>query len=115
MAYKPLLYLILWTTTSTLATAATLNLSSDITSFIPSCALDCFESFVDANFSPDLCGTSPSLQCLCAQDGSQGFTMGEGAVQCIVAENSRGACQGDGNGCKFGLMEDSYAVRSLTS
>ncbi|POS80278.1 hypothetical protein DHEL01_v201328 [Diaporthe helianthi] len=97
--------LLLWATsipligvraTETASTSATtgLDLGSDITAFIPSCARACVESFIEVNFEPDLCGSSPSLQCLCSRTGSTGYTLGEGAVQCIVAENSIRACEG---------------------
>ncbi|KAJ9141713.1 hypothetical protein NKR23_g7777 [Pleurostoma richardsiae] len=94
MAVRPPLSLILWFTTITFASAASFNLSADVTAFIPDCALACFESFLEANFAHNLCGDSPSLQCLCSHTGSSGFTIGEGAVQCIVAENTLGACKG---------------------
>ncbi|KUI55373.1 hypothetical protein VP1G_02766 [Cytospora mali] len=86
-------------TTTTSATSSTstsypFNLGSDITDFIPPCALSCFESFIEVNYNTSICGSSPSLQCLCAHTGSTGYTIGEGAVQCIVAENDVGACKG---------------------
>ncbi|KAG6358912.1 hypothetical protein INS49_012432 [Diaporthe citri] len=97
--------LLLWATTipllavrATETTAASstdgFELGSDLTAFIPSCAVSCFESFLEVNFNRDLCGSSPSLQCLCSHTGSTGYTIGEGAVQCIVAENSIRACEG---------------------
>ncbi|KAI3395492.1 hypothetical protein diail_1278 [Diaporthe ilicicola] len=70
------------------------TLGSDLTAFIPSCAVSCVESFLEVNFNTDLCGSTPSLQCLCPHTGATGYTIGEGAVQCIVAENSIGACAG---------------------
>jgi hypothetical protein len=90
--------------TSHLAAAATpFNLSSEVTAFIPSCARDCFLSFLSVNYAPITCGTSPGLQCLCAKEGVSGYTIGEGALQCIVAENSIGFCKGYDVGCKFYL------------
>jgi hypothetical protein len=88
MASKPLLYLALWTTAAT-------ALSSEITKFIPSCALDCVQSFVSNNYDAtgSRCGSSPTLQCLCQNTGKSGFTIGEGGVQCLVAEINRKACQ----------------------
>lgn len=97
--------LLLWATTipllavratETAAASSTdgFELGSDLTAFIPSCAVSCFESFLQVNFDTDLCGSSPSLQCLCSHTGSTGYTIGEGAVQCIVAENSIRACEG---------------------
>ena len=34
------------------------------------------------------------MSCLCRQIGNSGYTLGEGAVSCIVAETSRGNCKG---------------------
>ena len=83
------------------ARASSVTLSNDITSSVPACALQCFESFIDVNYTPGTCGSSPSLQCLCAYNGSQGFTLGEGAVQCLIAEDKQGGCQGDDAGCEW--------------
>lgn len=80
------------------------RLSPDITHFVPSCALTCFESFIDINFNTSTCGSSPSLQCLCAHTGSTGYTIGEGATECIVAENEIGNCHGMNYGCEFGHL-----------
>ncbi|TPX13293.1 uncharacterized protein E0L32_006266 [Thyridium curvatum] len=78
---------------------ARFTLSDEFTKFIPPCATDCFQLFLENNFSPDTCGTSPSLQCLCSRTGSSSFTIGEGAVACIAAGKNSGACpiaSGDG-------------------
>lgn len=95
------------TTTSASSSSSTsypFELDSDVTDFIPSCALSCFESFLEANYNGTVCGSSPSLECLCAHTGSTGYTIGEGAVQCIVAENNVGACQGMDKHCRsFGF------------
>lgn len=88
----------LWTlaalSSPALVGATAFSLSSDITKFIPSCAIGCFESFLDANFAADVCSTSPTLDCLCTHNGATGFTVGEGAVQCIIGEENVGACTG---------------------
>ncbi|OIW28929.1 hypothetical protein CONLIGDRAFT_399892 [Coniochaeta ligniaria NRRL 30616] len=95
MASKPLLCFAIWTTAAaTYASAATSTLTSEITDFVPSCALDCFQSFVSNNYNAAGCGTSPALACLCQKTGTSGFTIGEGAVQCLVAEINRNSCQG---------------------
>lgn len=92
MALTPFLYLLIWTTLSRLIDAAVFNLSGDIKSFIPACAQTCFDSFLVANNFAPVCSTSPTLQCLCSHNGSTGFTVGEGALQCIVAESRVGSC-----------------------
>lgn len=92
------------TSTTTAAVAgATISLSSEITDFIPACALTCFESFVDDNFDTSVCGSVPSLECLCQQTGSSGYTIGEGATECIVAENDIDKCVGMDFGCEHSL------------
>ena len=100
MASMSLYYLSLWTTAATFATAATSSLPNDATNVIPACALDCFRSFVSNNYD---CGSSPSLPCLCQKTGTSGFTLGEGAAQCLVAETARNSCKGDDASRESGL------------
>ena len=96
MAYRlSLLCLATWTTTlPAIAAAQTANITPEILNFVPVCAQNCFESFVSANFDGEVCGNSPSLQCLCRQRGSSGYTIGEGAASCLVGESRFGACRG---------------------
>ncbi|KAK0616073.1 hypothetical protein B0T17DRAFT_367137 [Bombardia bombarda] len=98
MAFKPYLCLILWTTLSTVVSATPLSISDEILDFVPSCAQTCFRSYIAADFADSSCGDSPSLQCLCTQTGSSGYTLGEGAFYCVVASKADlklGYCQGD--------------------
>ncbi|PNH39339.1 hypothetical protein VD0002_g5560 [Verticillium dahliae] len=60
--------------------------------FVPNCASGCLVSFLNDNFAETSCDTTTSLECLCAETGTSGFTIGEGAVQCIEAEQSIGSC-----------------------
>lgn len=94
MARKPLLHLALWTTAFSLANAASFSLPSDSENFVPACAQSCLQSVVFADFGAVPCGSRPSLQCLCRETGKSGFTIGEFAVQCIVAERNRKTCRG---------------------
>ncbi|KAK0720556.1 hypothetical protein B0H67DRAFT_552711 [Lasiosphaeris hirsuta] len=97
MANKPFLCLVLLWTTTLMAgarAASPTNISSEILNFAPACAQQCFRSFIQANFNTGDCGDSPSMQCLCRLTGSSGYTLGEGAVSCIVAESTRGICKG---------------------
>ncbi|KAL2196414.1 hypothetical protein P885DRAFT_37696 [Corynascus similis CBS 632.67] len=95
MAYwLSLLCLAIWTTLPVIAAAQTANIPAEIINYVPPCAQKCFDSFVSANFDSDICGDSPSLQCLCRQRGNSGYTIGEGAVSCLVGESRFGACQG---------------------
>jgi hypothetical protein len=114
MASKPRLFFAIWTVAATYASAATPTLPSEITGLIPSCALDCFQSFVSSNYDTSGCGISPSLSCLCQKTGTSGFTMGEGAVQCLVAEISRASCRGDDTSRKW-AQEDSYVIKVVTN
>lgn len=105
MAYRLfLLCLTLWTTLLTFANAQqqqTKNVTSEILNFVPQCAQECFRSFIAANFDSRICGNSPSLQCLCRQTGLSGYTVGEGAVSCIIGESQLGSCQGRDSTSEF--------------
>ncbi|KAL7959872.1 hypothetical protein V8C34DRAFT_97703 [Trichoderma compactum] len=70
-------------------TAAPLNSSGDIDSFIPSCAARCFNSFLNISYADRPVRT---LAALCPRTGAYGFTIGEAAVQCIAVERAAGAC-----------------------
>lgn len=74
---------------------AEFSLPSQVTSFIPSCAQVCFESFVQDNYPTSVCGDTPTLDCLCENGSKSTYTVGEGAVQCIMSEASVGFCNGD--------------------
>ncbi|KAK0728658.1 hypothetical protein B0T26DRAFT_673152 [Lasiosphaeria miniovina] len=96
MAFRPFLCLtLLWTTFGAFAGAASSpTVPAEVLNFVPPCAQECFQSFIVANFDFKTCGNSPSLACLCSQTGSLGYTVGEGAVSCMIAEKSIGRCQG---------------------
>ncbi|KAL7799594.1 hypothetical protein V8C43DRAFT_233560 [Trichoderma afarasin] len=70
-------------------TAAPLNSSGDIDSFIPSCAAQCFNSFLNISYADRPART---LAALCPRIGAYGFTIGEAAVQCLAVERAAGAC-----------------------
>jgi hypothetical protein len=76
------------------SSSETYTLSNDVTSFIPSCAQTCFRSFVQENFPITICSSTPSLDCLCSHNSTSGYTIGEGALQCIISEDNVGFCQG---------------------
>ncbi|KAF7887488.1 hypothetical protein EAF00_009782 [Botryotinia globosa] len=94
MAMLPLSLLILIYAFSTCVNAE-FSLPSQITSFIPSCAQVCFESFVQDNYPTSVCGDTPTFNCLCENGSKSTYTVGEGAVQCIMSEASVGFCSGD--------------------
>ncbi|KAL7969467.1 hypothetical protein HDV63DRAFT_394897 [Trichoderma sp. SZMC 28014] len=70
-------------------TAAPLNSSGGLDSFVPSCAIQCFDSFLNISYGDQIART---LAALCPLLGAYGFTIGEAAVQCLVAERAAGAC-----------------------
>jgi len=76
-------------------TNASFTLTPEVTNFIPSCAQTCFISFLDSNFNTATCGTTPTLDCLCSHNTTTGYTVGEGAVQCIISEDNIGFCKGN--------------------
>lgn len=86
-------YILLFLYSSTRVNAITL--SPEVEAFIPSCAQVCFESFVSSNFPESVCGTTPTLDCLCSSNSTSGYTIGEGAVQCIVSEENVSFCTGN--------------------
>ena len=75
-----------------LAAANALSLSPGITALVPPCARGCVLSYLEANYAPDTCGETPGLECLCANLGESGFTVGEGAFTCVRAEIEVGGC-----------------------
>ncbi|PKS07662.1 hypothetical protein jhhlp_006268 [Lomentospora prolificans] len=68
--------------------------SQDVSALLPKCAQECFQSFLVANFVGALCSSTSTFQCVCEQTGASGFTVGEGAVQCLVASQAVGVCTG---------------------
>ena len=66
------------------AGAAKTTLSAELTNLLPSCAHSCFTSFLDFNFALTKCGINPTLDCLCTTKSSSDYTVGEGAVQCVL-------------------------------
>lgn len=76
-------------------TNASFTLTPEVTNFIPLCAQTCFISFLDSNFNTATCGTTPTLDCLCSHNTTTGYTVGEGAVQCIISEDNIGFCKGN--------------------
>lgn len=72
------------------------QLTDEILHFVPECARECFLSFLDVNYEENPCtGGLTSLQCLCANRGASGFTIGEGLVQCIAAEKAIKFCSAE--------------------
>ncbi|KAI1258624.1 hypothetical protein F5Y18DRAFT_341672 [Xylariaceae sp. FL1019] len=99
MARRPFLIpFLLWTSIPTVASIPTVSsyslagLGSDITTIVPACAQECLVSFVEGNFPSPSCDSSYSLSCLCSENSTSGYTVGEGALQCLLGEFSLGQC-----------------------
>ncbi|CAL3968515.1 unnamed protein product [Diplocarpon coronariae] len=86
------------------------TLSAELTNFIPTCARECFASFLISNFPPGTCSTRSMLDFLCSQNSTSGYTVGEGAVQCIISEISIGLCKGDST--KHSVVQRAYGMCS---
>ena len=74
---------------------ASFQLTDEILQFVPECARECFISFLDVNYEVNPCDNTTSLQCLCANRGASGFTIGEGLSQCIAAEKAIDFCSAE--------------------
>ncbi|GAB1313988.1 hypothetical protein MFIFM68171_04198 [Madurella fahalii] len=96
MAYWPsLLCLAIWTTLHTIVAEAASNIPAEILNFAPVCAQKCFESFISTDLDSSICGDTLSLQCLCRQRGKSGYTIGEGALSCIMDAIRSRSCRDD--------------------
>ncbi|KAI2467041.1 hypothetical protein F4781DRAFT_403728 [Annulohypoxylon bovei var. microspora] len=110
MAFDSLARCILIWTTMFVGFTVTMELGDDIQTFVPTCAQPCLESFIQGNFPSSGCTSSPSLDCLCTAKSSSGYTLGEGALQCISAEVERGVC--DENVTGGPVKHDAYLMCS---
>ncbi|KAF5027382.1 hypothetical protein F66182_514 [Fusarium sp. NRRL 66182] len=106
MASRPCFFVPLWLIYVTAALAT--NLSSEFSSFIPGCAEECFISFINVNYVPNSCAGNSQLDCLCSRAGVTGFTLGEGAMQCISAELTIGYCSAVDASDR--VIENAYAM-----
>ncbi|KAI0885766.1 uncharacterized protein GGS22DRAFT_134273 [Annulohypoxylon maeteangense] len=105
-------YILVWTTILVGFTAA-VELGDDIQNFVPICAQPCLESFIQANFPSSGCASKPTLECLCTAKSSSGYTLGEGALQCISAEVQRGVCNENVTGGS--VKHDAYLMCNQTT
>ncbi|KAH7351209.1 hypothetical protein BKA65DRAFT_550173 [Rhexocercosporidium sp. MPI-PUGE-AT-0058] len=92
------------------ASKSNYTLTPELTSLIPTCAQECFLSFLDANFPTSTCSTKPTLDCLCSSNSTSGYTIGEGAVQCVISEINIGFCQG--SSAKDSVVNGAYGMCS---
>lgn len=52
---------------------------------IPDCSSSCVQTFIQESYPTSICGDQQDLSCLCANSGSNGFTLGEGILRCVVS------------------------------
>ncbi|KAI1481172.1 hypothetical protein F4774DRAFT_59823 [Daldinia eschscholtzii] len=83
--------LLIWIALSASVVAGA-KLGDDIAALVPTCAQPCLESFVVANYPSTDCTQNPTLECMCSEESHSGYTIGEGALQCISTEAQRGIC-----------------------
>ncbi|KAK2625886.1 hypothetical protein QTJ16_005198 [Diplocarpon rosae] len=91
----PSLILLLYALLTSANATTNYTLSAELTNVIPTCARKCFISFLISNFPSGTCSTKPTLDFLCSRNSTSGYTVGEGAVQCIISEINIGFCKGD--------------------
>ena len=77
----PLLFLLL--TPSIWAGPPSTDLTPPLQQLIPYCAQTCLEFFIAENFPSSTCGPPQNFDCLCSSDSTSGFTLGEGALECL--------------------------------
>lgn len=92
MAKAPAVYALFCLIVLAQAVCASPRLPDGISDFVPDCAARCFRSFLDVNYQGTRCGSRESLRCFCTTQGNTGFTLGEGALQCIAVEGRFGGC-----------------------
>ncbi|KAH7025971.1 uncharacterized protein B0I36DRAFT_151874 [Microdochium trichocladiopsis] len=85
--------LLLWASASaSFASAYSVLIPPGVSSKIPSCSRDCVKAFLEAQWPEEACSATPSLACLCARRSTSSYTIGEAAVQCIIAANRVDIC-----------------------
>ncbi|KAJ3479141.1 hypothetical protein NLG97_g8394 [Lecanicillium saksenae] len=69
------------------------KLRDDVSAFIPACAEQCLVSFLTVNYARgDDTDQYLSLDFVCGNRGRSGYTIGEGALQCLTGEKEVGFC-----------------------
>ena len=63
-----------------------ISLSPYVSSIIPTCAQRCFEDFIAQSFPTSVCPDQQDRSCLCTSKSKTGFTLGEGALQCLAQD-----------------------------
>ena len=64
---------------------STIPLPPFLSNIIPTCAQDCLTNFITASFPTSICPSQQDRSCLCTRNSRSGFTLGEGALQCVAS------------------------------
>ncbi|KAI0012566.1 hypothetical protein F4779DRAFT_614535 [Xylariaceae sp. FL0662B] len=120
MAFRLLPYRLSFWVPIWIGFASSIELGDDIKRFVPACAQPCLVSFIEGNYPSTGCTSNPSLQCLCAERSISGYTVGEGALECVAYELDRGGCglsnaSGEDTDLAFNLTADTNIVLGLTN
>ena len=70
------------------------SLSPHVATIVPHCAQQCLKSFIAHNFPRNVCRNQQHLDCLCSRKSVSGFTLGEGALQCVASSCSTQVLRG---------------------
>ena len=63
---------------------STESLTPYLSTIVPTCAQDCLQSFISVNFPTVVCSPQ-NFNCLCITPSLSGYTLGEGALMCLVS------------------------------
>lgn len=76
-----LFILILFTLLNLVSSAPNVSLSK----IVPDCAFSCAERFIESQFPTSECPNRSNTDCFCKTKTENGYTLGEGIVQCILS------------------------------
>ncbi|KAJ6044260.1 uncharacterized protein N7446_002457 [Penicillium canescens] len=76
---------------------------SSLLSMVPDCALDCLNSFIKSEFTPEQCKSPSNIPCLCRHKSTSGESLGGAALSCVLS------------GCSQEVLTSSNAYRICDS
>ncbi|OTB00659.1 hypothetical protein M426DRAFT_233523 [Hypoxylon sp. CI-4A] len=110
MALESTAYCVLVWIMVLIGSTAAVELGDDIKTLVPTCAQSCLDTFIKDNYPVTDCTSNPSLDCICSEQSNSGYTIGEGALECISAEVQSGRC--DDNVAGGSVKHDAYIMCS---